>query len=218
MASAGPAVSKAVLEVLEDAQRQGFVGPGPLGPHVVHSLGFADAASRKRGHPFGPGDRVADLGSGAGLPGLILADAFPEVAFTLVEGSTRRAAFLGRAVESLHWDRRVEVIGARAEVVGRQAGMRGAYTVVVARLFGPPAATAECAAPLLQTGGWLVVSEPPDPAGARWAGAGLAVLGLTTAGVVAARGGSFATLEQVHPCPDRFPRRTGVPAKRPLFS
>jgi 16S rRNA (guanine527-N7)-methyltransferase len=216
MASAEPAVSKAVLEVLEEAQHQGLIGSGPLRPHVVHSLGFSDAA-RKRGRPFGPGDRVADLGSGAGLPGLVLADAFPEVSFTLIEGSTRRAAFLGHAVVSLKWDRRVEVVGARAEVAGRQAGMRGAHTVVVSRLFGSPAATAECAAPLLQTGGWLVVSEPPDAAGGRWPAAGLAVLGLVPAGVVTEPGGRFATLEQAHPCPDRFPRRTGVPAKRPLF-
>lgn len=88
---------------------------------------------------------------------------------------------------------------------------------MVARLFGPSAVTAECAAPLLETGGVLIVSEPPTEAVGRWSSSGLAELGLAWVTVVAGEAGRFAVLRQVEPCPERFPRRTGIPAKRPLF-
>ena len=80
---------------------------------------------------------------------------------------------------------------------------------------------AECAAPLLRPGGWLVVSEPPptgpdeDPGG-RWPAESLRQLGLEPADVVHGDF-EFRTLRQIEPCPERFPRRNGVPAKRPLF-
>jgi 16S rRNA (guanine527-N7)-methyltransferase len=217
MPAADPAVPEAVLGILEEAQGQGVIGKGPLQPHVVHSLGFAAAVAGVRGTPLTAADRVADLGTGAGLPGLVLAAAFPEVSFTLIEGSTRRAVLLQRSVQRYRWESRVDIEAARAEVVGRMPEQRGAYTVVVARLFGTPAATAECAAPLLQEGGLLVVSEPPAEGEDRWPESGLAEFGLRWVRVVGGDAGRFAVLRQVERCPDRFPRRTGVPARRPLF-
>jgi 16S rRNA (guanine527-N7)-methyltransferase len=105
----------------------------------------------------------------------------------------------------------------RAEVLGRDGAHRGRYRLVTARGFGPPAATTECAAPLLEVGGRLIVSEPPGTAGERWPAGPLAQLGLTLARVVATRAAGFAVLEQVAPCPAEYPRRAGIPVKRPLF-
>jgi 16S rRNA (guanine527-N7)-methyltransferase len=75
--------------------------------------------------------------------------------------------------------------------------------------------TAECAAPLLAVGGLLVVSEPPD--GRRWPASALEPLGMAVEGMVRGAAGTFQRLRQVTPCPDRYPRRVGIPAKRPLF-
>ena len=193
------------MAVLEEARALGFLGPAPVGPHVEHARGFAAAAGA-------PPGRACDLGSGGGLPGLVLALGWPASSWVLLDANRRRSAFLARAVASLGLEQRVEVHCARAEEAGREPGVRAAFDLVVARSFGPPPATAECAAPLLRVGGRLVVSEPPEPA-ERWPAAGLALLGLRRLPGPPA----YAVLEQAEPCPDRFPRRTGIPAKRPLF-
>jgi 16S rRNA (guanine527-N7)-methyltransferase len=90
---------------------------------------------------------------------------------------------------------------------------------VTARSFGRPAVVAECAAPLLKPGGWLVVSEPPAadrPETPRWPAVALGQFGLVPE-EQAREGFEYQVLRQHEACPDRFPRRTGVPAKRPLF-
>jgi 16S rRNA (guanine527-N7)-methyltransferase len=127
----------------------------------------------------------------------------------LVEANGRRARFLRGAARSLGMDGRVSVREERAEVLGRDAGERGSHDAVVARGFGPPGVTAECAAPFLAVGGRLLTSEPPDRR--PWPAEALAELGLEPLG----RHGSVMVLEQARLCPDRFPRR--APAKHPLF-
>lgn len=125
----------------------------------------------------------------------------------------RRATFLRDAVRTLDLDRRVTVVAEAAEEVGRQVTSRGAFDVVVARSFGPPAVAAECAAPLLAVGGVLLVSEPPDDDPARWPAAPLAELGLADEG----RRGGVRRLRQVAPPPADVPRRAGVPGRRPRW-
>lgn len=198
--------------MLEEARAWGFLGPGPVAPQVRHAEGFAEVAEdavdmRTR--------RVVDLGSGGGLPGLVLAVRWPDAAFCLVDANERRAGFLVNAVGRLGLAERVDVLRARAEVVGRER--RGWADLVVARGFGPPAVTAECAAPLLAARGMIIVSEPPVPEGSRWPAPGLAQLGLGPAAVMQAAGASYALLVAQSPAPERFPRRVGLPGKRPLW-
>jgi 16S rRNA (guanine527-N7)-methyltransferase len=143
------------------------------------------------------------------------------VQVALLEANGRRAAFLRRAVERLGLDARVSVLEERAEVCGREEGSRAGFDGVLARSFGRPAVLAECAAPLLRVGGWLLVSEPPGPdddeaEGRRWPSEPLRQFGLEPAQVIH-EGFEYRSLYQMEPCPDRFPRRNGVPAKRPLF-
>jgi 16S rRNA (guanine527-N7)-methyltransferase len=146
-----------------------------------------------------------------------LALVFPSASWLLVEAKQRRAEFLRAAVAELRVDARVQVLEERAEVVGRDPGLRGRLDVVVARSFGPPAVVAECGAPLLRPGGRAVVSEPPSEPAPRWADSGLGLLGMAARPEVVAGGARFRVLVQVEPCPERYPRRTGIPAKRPLF-
>ena len=179
---------------------------------MAHAAGFAVALGSRA-----PLEPALDLGSGGGLPGLVLACTWPSSVWTLVEANRRRADFLGEATARLECSDRVQIVRERAEVVGRDPAHRGAYSLVVARGFGAPAVTAECAAPLLRCSGMLVVSEPPDGDGARWEATGLAVLGMVPEEVARTATGTYQPLRQASRCPDRYPRRVGVPAKRPLF-
>ncbi|MGH8995239.1 MAG: RsmG family class I SAM-dependent methyltransferase [Acidimicrobiales bacterium] len=209
-----PEIPGAVLAALAEAQGYGFIGPGDLNPHLAHSIGFATALARIRRKGLDPSDLVADLGPGGGLPGLALAALHQDVRFALIEGSARRANFLRQAVDRSGLSTGVEILGKRAELVGRSPTHRGRFTVVVARLLGSPSEVAELGAPLLRDGGHLVVSEPPgDPGDTRWPTDGVGLVGLGPATI--SRG--YAVLELVAPCPDRYPRRVGIPRKRPLF-
>jgi 16S rRNA (guanine527-N7)-methyltransferase len=210
--------------VLERSRSLGFLGPGSVRVHVEHAAGFA------AGVPVAPGS-VLDLGSGGGVPGLVLARRWPGCELVLLDAGERRCDFLRSAVRDLGLDDRVRVVRGRAEEAGRDPALRGRFDVVVARGFGPPPVTAECGAPFLRVGGRLIVSDPPrdgdgepgggDGSGAgaddvRWPPAGVAPLGLVV-GRAWRRPFHYQELRQQHPCPDRYPRRNGVPAKRPLF-
>jgi 16S rRNA (guanine527-N7)-methyltransferase len=202
----------ALVEVLEAARERGLLGPGPVASHVEHALGFGEVAG---GPPEGP---ALDLGSGGGVPGLVLAAAWPSSAWILLDGRSRSAEFLHEAVARLGLAARVRVLEARAETAARDGTLRGSVRLVVARGVGGPAVTAECGAGFLAVGGRLVVSEPPDSTGSRWPAEPLAALGLSGAQVVQSGGGlRYARLFQGAPCPPQFPRRVGIPAKRPLF-
>lgn len=199
-----------LLEVLGTAKGEGALGPGPVEDHLEHALAWAEILPR----PLG---RFADLGSGGGVPGLVLALALPECRGALIDARARRCESLERAVSVLGLEDRIEVIQGRAEELGRRPELRGGFDLVVARGFGPPPATAECAAPLLRPGGHLSVSEPPDPRDDRWPVETMATLGFGPPRLDRVGGSGFMVAELRTACPDRFPRRDGVPEKRPLW-
>lgn len=159
--------------------------------------------------------RALDLGSGGGLPGLPLALSQPSVEWVLLEGSTRRAEFLVEAVETLALTDRVRVVAERAEVAGK-GPLRETFGLVFARSFGKPSVTAECGAPFLVAGGRLVVAEPAGGQPERWPASGLGLLGLTL-GPAYTDPSAIQILVQSDSCPTRYPRRIGIPTKRPLF-
>jgi len=205
-----------LVPYLIEARDLGFLGPGPVEHHLVHAAGFAAAVAAAMPAPSGPAS-AADLGSGAGLPGLALALEFVGCRWMLIDSSARRTAFLRKVVAGLGLSDRVHVREERAEETGRSSAWRGSQDLVVARSLGPPAMVAECAAPLLRVGGRLVVSEPPAGDDLRWSVSGLRLLGLSVGPVITAGGATFRVLHHDEPCGDRFPRRVGIPAKRPLF-
>lgn len=196
-------------EVLEESRTLGFLGPGPLEVHLAHSEAFAALV------PSAP-TRAIDLGTGGGVPGLILAMRWPATTWLLLDANRRRTDFLVGAVDALGVGDRVVVRCERAEETGRSGVWRGWADLITARGFGPPAVTAECAAPLLVVGGTLVVSEPPGGRPDRWAADPLLQLGLIADGGMT-EPVALQRFRQVRACPDRYPRRTGIPAKRPLF-
>ena len=213
-------IPRPLRQVLESARAAGFLGEGPVDSHIDHALGFAAVAEAEAGTVEVP-DRWLDLGSGGGVPGLVLAHRWFRRPAVLLDSNERRVRFLVGAVSTLGWADRVTVVEARAEEAGRDDGWRGGFSLVVARAFGPPAVTAECGAPFLSIGGRLIVSEPPESAHGdigevRWPAGPLAELGLEDLGYRWA-GYGYRVLRRSGPCPTRFPRRVGVPAKRPLY-
>ncbi|MEO5678975.1 MAG: RsmG family class I SAM-dependent methyltransferase [Acidimicrobiales bacterium] len=159
------------------------------------------------------------MGSGGGLPGLVLAVLeWPESRWVLLEGMAKRCELLRWAVGELGAGDRVSVVHGRAEHLGRPGGdLRGRCSLVTSRSFGPPRTTAEAAAPLLATGGALVVSEPPDSDGERWPPAGVTQLGLRPDGVARTDRAGYMVLTQDQPCPPEFPRPWKRQSRQPLF-
>lgn len=194
---------------LRAAQDLGFLGEAPVAGQIFHSLAFVSLVPAAA--------RFVDLGSGGGIPGLVVACRRIDVTGVLLDAAQRRASFLERAVRELGLDDRIEVARGRAERYGHDPGFRYNFDAVLARSFGPPAVTAECAAPLLRVGGVLLVSEPPDPSPLRWSAEALAGLGLARNRLVREAGATIQVLEQVRHCPKRWPRAEGKPQRSPLW-
>jgi 16S rRNA (guanine527-N7)-methyltransferase len=165
--------------------------------------------------------RVADIGSGAGFPGLPVAIARPGLQLDLVESGRRKCEFMEDAARSLDLGN-VAVANARAEEWAREEG-RERYGVVLARAVAPLATLAEYAAPLLAPGGTLIAwkgerDEQEEQSGT----AAAAELGLRPVAVehvvpyAGSRSHNLHLYEKVRPTPARFPRRAGVARKHPL--
>ncbi len=205
-----------LLTLLTEAQNLGFLGPGPVKRHAEHAQAMAECL------PVGVG-RCLDLGSGGGVPGLVLAVARPELILVLLDARERRCAFLRRAVGELGVGDRVEVVQDRAEAAARRPDLRAQMDAVVARSFSLPGVTAECATGFLRLGGTLVVSEPPAhgieqvPLAPRWPEDGLDQLGLGPAQPRGNSRASFVICEKLRG-DDRWPRRVGIPGKRPVWT
>jgi 16S rRNA (guanine527-N7)-methyltransferase len=202
----------AVLEVLEESRDLGLLGPGPVARQYAHARDLASAIG-----PFV--GRLVDLGAGGGLPGLVLAEQWPRARGIFLDAQARRCAFLEAAVERLGLEDRFAVVCGRAERVARRPELRASFDLVVARSFAAPAVTAECGVAFLHRGGALVVTEPPDAEStdARWPVEDMAQLGLRE--IVGIRSGDTGAMRAVleENVADRWPRREGIPGKRPLW-
>ncbi len=174
-------------DVLADAREAGFLGPGPIGPQIRHAEGFALVAHRLAASGP-PRPRLVDLGSGGGLPGLVVALQWPEATLDLLEASGRRAAFLERAVSRLG----LGAPGARPPRAGGgqrasqrpQGGLRrGAGEVVRPAGASWPSAPLPCSRSA--AGSWSPSrrrTERDADADARWPAGPLRQLGLEPPG------------------------------------
>ncbi|NBQ44295.1 MAG: hypothetical protein EBU23_18005 [Mycobacteriaceae bacterium] len=160
---------------------------------------------------------IVDLGSGGGFPGLVLAIMLPETPVTMVESEQRKADWLTRASQGM---RNVRVVADRSESLARTE--RGTFPVATARALGPLPVVMELAAPLLRPDGVLVawrgrrdtVSEVGGPAAGD--ALGLVHRGDVDAAPIPGVSRYFSLWTKAAPTPDRFPRRPGMAAKRPL--
>lgn len=168
------------------------------------------------------GQSLVDVGAGAGFPGLPLKIAFPDMALTLVESVVKKARFLETVVSELGLQD-VSVVAERAEVVGHSAAHREQYDWAVARAVAGLPALVEYLLPLARAGGAALALKGADAAEELVdAQSAIETLGGEAAGLTEIR---LPGVEQPHylvavrkiePTDSRYPRRTGVPSKRPL--
>jgi 16S rRNA (guanine527-N7)-methyltransferase len=196
-----------LLRVLERSRDLGFLGPGPVAAHIEHARAYLPALPST--------GTVIDLGTGGGIPGVPLAYWRPDLHWVLIDAMAKRIAFVRAAVEELGLE--VEVVSGRAEELAATPAWRGCADAVVARSLAAPGVAAEYAAPFLRVGGRAIVAEPPGGSKARWPAEGLAKLGMRAGNVLSSRTTTLQLLEQATTAPEKFPRRTGAAAKRPLF-
>lgn len=163
---------------------------------------------------------VVDVGSGGGLPGIPLAIAL-QARVVLVESIGTKAEFLRAAKEALGL-RNLDIVRERAEDVGR-GPMREAFDCAVARALAALPVVLEYCLPLVRVGGSVVAQKgtltPAELRGGEAAagllgGGGVEVLRLDRPSSDARR--CLAVVRKIAPTPEEFPRRTGMPAKRPL--
>jgi 16S rRNA (guanine527-N7)-methyltransferase len=218
-----PSLSADDVETLErayiDAVRLGFLGPREherlWERHIDDALGLAAIRPPK------PGERWADLGSGAGLPGLPLAVAYRSTSFTLIDAQQRRLDWVQATAQELRLTN-VAVVHARLEDYGRGPG-RESFDVATARALGPLPVVVELGLPLLRVGGRLLVPRGQPPAEEfHQATVACEQLGGRVELVVPNpsspidRVGFVVIMAKIAATSPRFPRRSGVPARTPL--
>ena len=158
MGPSSPPISDELLEVLRASQQLGFLGARPIEQVIEHARSFVTALAELR-----PDGAVLDLGSGGGVPGLVIAHDDPQRCVTMLDRRRTRTDFLARMVRRLGWQDRVDVWTRDAtDTTGQE------FAAVVARGFGPPAHTLSTALRWVAPRGVVVISEPPT--GNRWQG------------------------------------------------
>jgi 16S rRNA (guanine527-N7)-methyltransferase len=217
-AAAEPAL-EALLEMLADP-RAPISASSVEGARDVH---IADSLSGLEIDPLASAHRVADLGSGAGLPGLVLAACLPDARFDLIESLGRKCGFLREAADRMGLEN-VALVCERSEDWASSRGGE-AYDAVTARAVGSLATLAELASPLLREGGVLVAwkgarSDAEESELAR----GAPRLAMDPLEIRSVRPYSGSRDRHIHllrkngPTPNGLPRRPGMAAKRPFGS
>jgi 16S rRNA (guanine527-N7)-methyltransferase len=167
---------------------------------------------------------LVDVGSGGGLPGIPIKIAEPEFRTTLVESTAKKARFLQRAAEHLSLEG-VEVENARVEEIARTGAHRGAYDIATARALARLPVVAEYCVPLLRVGGYAISmkGKPEDEEIAEGKRAA-EKLGARVSDLIRVprlpgiekKERCLVIIEKVEETPGKYPRKVGVPAKRPL--
>ena len=186
--------------------------------HFLDSLSVVQALPTR----FASGARIIDVGTGAGFPGVPLRIAFPDVQLALVESVGKKARFLEH-LQQLLGQTGVQVFLGRAEQIGHQAEIRESFDLVVTRGVAELSVLAEYTLPLCCSGGKVVAWKH----GGIQAEIGRAANSLKILGGQIGRihrvdqprlmdDRVLVLVDKIHPTPDRYPRRPGIPAKRPL--
>jgi len=168
---------------------------------------------------LGAASNLVDVGSGAGLPGISLKIARPELEVTLIEADQAKAAFLVHACAVLRLDG-VQVVARRAEDGGHDPALREKFDVAVARALAPLPVLVELCLPFVRVGGRLLAQKTTDEDPSAAASA-IDLLGGNLSEVLAAPSearatGTVVVIDKVRATPAQYPRRSGVPARKPL--
>jgi 16S rRNA (guanine527-N7)-methyltransferase len=190
-------------------------------PGEIERFHFLDSLSLLRLPDIRSAKTIADIGSGGGLPALILALALPDASITAIEAVNKKCAYIARAAEVLG----LSNVVVRAERAEDHAGSGGreSYDVVVSRAVASLPVVAEYSLPLCRTGGVMIAMKGPISEQEWTQGVhALGILGADEMEMVrlepfsGARDRLAYVARKVRSTPTAYPRRTGVPQKRPL--
>ena len=184
--------------------------------HFLDSLTLVMAIER-------PGDaRVIDVGAGAGLPGLPLKIILPGIKLVLLESKRKKAAFLSHLIDKLGFSD-VEVVTARAEEAAQLGQYRESFDVVLSRAVAPLPALVELALPFARTGGVFIAQKKGNiDAEVEGAARAIKLLGGRLREVKAvdlkelSGDRRLVIIGKISPTPEAYPRRPGMPQKRPI--
>ena len=168
---------------------------------------------------LGPARSLVDVGSGAGLPGLPIKIARPDLRVTLIESDQAKAAFLVHACAVLELED-VEVVARRAEDAGREPALREAFDLAVARALAPLPVLVELCLPFVRVGGRLL-AQKTEKEDAALASRAIELVGGRLSEVISApssarTAGTIVVIDKIAPTPELYPRRAGTPARKPL--
>jgi 16S rRNA (guanine527-N7)-methyltransferase len=158
------------------------------------------------------GSRVVDIGSGGGVPGLVMSIVRPDLRVTMLEADTRKSGFLIHVAGTLRLHG-VEVETIRAEDAGRRSASRAMFDLATSRAAAPPDVLCELALPLLRIGGDLYALVSDAPGTLTSCAAAAAACG---GGIPEAPAPGVLRVEKVAPTPAEYPRRSGIPGRRPI--
>jgi 16S rRNA (guanine527-N7)-methyltransferase len=174
--------------------------------HVEEALELLEVAAPAQA------SRVVDIGSGGGVPGMVMAIVRPDLRVTMLEADTRKSGFLIHVAGTLRLHG-VEVEAIRAEDAGRRAASREKFDLAMSRAAAPPEVLCELALPLLRVGGNLFALVADAAATLTSCAAAAAACG---GGAPQAPVPGVLRVEKVAPTPVEYPRRSGVPGRRPI--
>jgi 16S rRNA (guanine527-N7)-methyltransferase len=179
---------------------------GAWDKHVGEVLTLLDACNAN------PGAKLVDVGAGGGVPGIPMALLRPDLHVTLLESDTRKAGFLIHVAGVLSMAN-VEVTAERAEDVARREGVRESFDLAVSRAVAPPAVMCELSLPLLRVGGLCAALVGDATQAARECERAALLCG---GGKPRTAAGDVLLVDKISSTPDEYPRRAGVPLRRPL--
>lgn len=189
---------------------------------ILESLRLVKPLLRVIGRDASRRIKILDIGTGGGLPGLVLAIALPGLAFTLLDATGKKVAFVQEVITRIGLANAVALHG-RAEDIGRDSGFRGQFDVAVARAVTSLPALIELGLPLIRRGGHLLLPKGEHLDDELEAGQYAAsVLGgeIVEASLLPNAGSGIATrlviVEKTAPTPGAYPRRAGIPSRNPL--
>ena len=191
-------------------------------PEEILQKHFLDAVScvpiLKR---FAPSSLI-DVGTGGGMPGIPLKILFPELKLCLADSVQRKTAFLSDVINKMGWDD-VEVLTERAELIGRMNEHRERYDVVIARALAAMPVLVEYLLPLVKIGGRMIAQKGTSAVAETEAAMnGIGLLGGRLDGIEEVQlpgieeSHYFVVVEKISVTDEKYPRRVGIPTKRPL--
>lgn len=192
-------------------------------PDAVESRLFLESLWCAAASPPTDGARLIDIGSGGGFPGLPLAIAFPEMNVTLLEATRKKVDFLEHIIELLGLPN-CRAIHGRAEDFAHDPEHREAYAAATARALAPLPALVELCLPFVKVGGVLIAPKGADAEQEIYdASNALSTLGGKVEEIILPQPDSpipadhrLVVIRKVAPTPETYPRRAGVPTRRPL--